>query len=314
MSILVSGSLAYDYIMSFPDTFKNHILPDQIHILNVAFMVDKLQKNLGGTAGNIAYTMKLLGQNDAFIFAPIGTDSAEYLAHCQKYGLSTKYIPQSTAKLTSSAYVTTDKDDNQIVAFYSGAGDEAINQTLEQVEESISLMLITPTKKDAMIAQAKECFEKKIPFVFDPSHQLPAFDARELAMVIGQADFYIANDYEMKLTEEKTGWDMVEMLNHVKTIILTRGAEGSTIITKDERWEIPVCPVLSVEDPTGAGDAYRSGFFTGYARGATMEVCGRMGAVASAYAIEHYGTQNHFFTVEEFKARYEQAFGERLVF
>lgn len=313
MAILVTGSLAYDYIMDFPDSFKNHILPEQIHMLNVSFVVDKMQKNLGGTAGNIAYSLQLLGA-DPLIFAPIGTDSADYLAHCKKHNLSTKCMPQSTTKMSSAAYVTTDKDDNQIVAFYSGAGDEATELKIADVTEEISLAIISPTKKEAMIAQAKECFEKKIPFVFDPSHQLTAFDPRELTMVIGQADFYIANDYEMKLTEEKTGWDIVEMLNHVKTIILTRGAEGSTIITKDERWEIPVCPVLSVEDPTGAGDAYRSGFFAGYVHGLDFGICGRMGAVASAYAIEHYGTQNHFFTIEEFKARYEQEFGEKLVF
>lgn len=311
MSVLVTGSLAYDYIMDFPDSFKNHILPEQIHMLNVSFVVDKMQKNLGGTAGNIAYSLQLLGANP-LIFGPIGTDSADYLAHCKKYNLSTKYMPQSTTKMSSAAYVTTDKDDNQIVAFYSGAGDEATELKVADVQEEISLAIISPTKKEAMISQAKECFEQKIPFVFDPSHQLTAFDPRELTMVIGQADFYIANDYEMKLTEQKTGWDIVEMLNHVKIIILTRGAEGSTIITKDERWEIPVCPVLSVEDPTGAGDAYRSGFFAGYVRGLDFGVCGRMGAVASAYAIEHYGTQNHHFTVEEFKTRYEEAFGEKL--
>ena len=313
MSVLVSGSLAYDYIMDFPDSFKNHILPEQIHMLNVSFVVDKMQKNFGGTAGNIAYTMKLLGI-DPLLFSPIGTDSTDYLTHFKKYGISTKYVPQSTEKMTAAAYITTDKEHNQIIAFYNGACDEASNLSVNQVDEKIDLAMVTPTKQDSMIQLAKECYDKNIPFVFDPSHQLTAFDNRELCMVIGQSDFYIANDYEMKLTEQKTGWDILEMLNHVKTIILTRGNEGSTIITKDERWEIPVCPVMSVEDPTGAGDAYRAGFFAGYTRGANMEVCGRMGAVASAYAIEHYGTQKHHFTLDEFKERYEKAFEEKLVF
>lgn len=312
MAILISGSMAYDYIMSFPDSFKNHILPEQIHILNVSFMVDKLSKNLGGVAGNIAYTMKLLGVEEPLILSPIGTDYSEYFAHCAKFGISTKYLKPSTEKMTSGAYITTDKDDNQIVAYYSGAGDEALDLKVSKVAEEISLAIISPTKKEAMIAHAKECFEKKIPFVFDPSHQLPAFDGRELAMLIGQSDFYVANDYEMKLTEEKTGWDVLELLNHTKTVILTRGAQGSTIITKDERIEIPVCPATSVEDPTGAGDAYRAGFFAAYHRGANWETCGRVGAVAATYAVEKFGTQNHFFTPEEFRSRYQETFGEVL--
>ncbi len=311
MSVLISGSLAYDYIMDFPDSFKNHILPEQIHILNVCFVVDKMQKNLGGVAGNIAYNLKLLG-GEPLIFAPLGTDSADYLAHCKKYDLTTKYIPISTSRMNAAAYVTTDKDHNQVIAFYNGACDEATELSVKQVDEKIELAMITPTKTEAMIKHAKECYDSKIPFVFDPSHQLASFDPRELAMVIGQSDFYIANDYEMKLTEQKTGWDIVEMLNHVKTIILTRGAEGSTIITKDERWEIPICPVSSVEDPTGAGDGYRAGFFAGYVRGLSFDVCGRMGAVVSAYAIEKYGTQNHYFTIDEFKARYKAAFNQEI--
>lgn len=311
MSILISGSLAYDYIMDFPDSFRNHILPEQIHILNVCFVVDEMKKNLGGCAGNIGYTMKLLGA-EPLVLAPLGKDSEEYLAHFKKHGISTKYMPMSETKMTSSAHITTDKDDNQIIAYYNGAGDEAENYHVSDIAEPISIALITPTKKEAMIAHAKECYEAGIPFVFDPSHQLTAFDNRELSMLIGQADFYVANDYEMKLTEEKTGWDVLEMLNHVETIILTRGAEGSTVITKEARWEIPVCPASSVEDPTGAGDAYRAGFFAAYVKGADLETCGRVGAVAATYAIEHYGTQNHFFTLPEFKKRYHETFGAEL--
>ncbi len=311
MSILISGSLAYDYIMDFPDSFRNHILPEQIHILNVCFVVDEMKKNLGGVAGNIAYTMKLLGA-EPIILAPIGNDGNEYYEHCKKFNISTAYMPMSAQKLTSSAHITTDKDDNQIIAYYNGAGDEAQNLHVRDVKEPLSIAMITPTKKDAMIQHAKECFEAGIPFVFDPSHQLTAFDGRELSMVIGQADFYIANDYEMKLTTDKTGWSMEEMLNHVETIILTRGDKGSTVMTKDAQWEIPICPAISVEDPTGAGDAYRAGFFAAYVRGTDLETCGHVGAVAATYAVEHYGTQNHCFTLEEFKTRYQKAFTKTL--
>jgi len=309
MSILISGSLAYDYIMDFPDSFKNHILPDQIHILNVCFMVDNLNKNLGGCAGNIAYTMKLLG-TDPIIFAPIGKDGEEYLNFLKKAGIKTDYIQVSEDKNTSSAHITTDKDDNQIIAYYNGAGDEAINLNIADVKEEIKLAMITPTKKEAMIKHAKECYDKKIPFVFDPSHQLTAFTPQELMMVIGQAKFYIANDYEMKLTEEKTGWDKNELLNHVEVLITTLGDKGSVIATKDKVFEIGICPAISVDDPTGAGDAYRAGFFTAYMQGHDYQTCGQVGAVASTYAIENYGTVNHYFTKEEFKKRYEDAFGE----
>ncbi|MFZ2978219.1 MAG: carbohydrate kinase family protein, partial [Candidatus Magasanikiibacteriota bacterium] len=278
MSLLISGSLAYDYIMDFPDSFKNHILPDQIHILNVCFVVEKLNKNFGGCAGNIAYTAKLLGA-EPIILAPLGSDAREYMEHFQKNNISTKYMPIIENSLTSSAHITTDKDDNQIIAYHNGVADRATDLTVSQVEESIDLALITPTKKEAMIKHAKECYEKKIPFVFDPSHQLTAFTAQELMMLIGQAKFYISNDYEMKLTQEKTGWDMAELLNHVEVVITTLGEKGSVITTKDQIIEVGVCPASSVEDPTGAGDAYRSGFFIAYTQGHDYKTCGQVGAV-----------------------------------
>lgn len=307
MPILISGSLAYDYIMDFPDSFKNHILPDQLHILNVCFVVDQLKKNLGGCAGNIAYTIKLLG-GEPIVFGPLGSDGNEYLKHFKKNGISTKYMPITSDKLTSSAHITTDKDDNQIIAYYNGAGDEAVNLRIADVKEQLDLALITPTKKDAMIIHAKECYERRLPFVFDPSHQLTAFDGRELCMLIGQAKFYIGNDYELKLTYQKTGWDEVELLNHVEIVIMTLGERGSIIMTRDQRFEIQPCPARSVDDPTGAGDAYRAGFFTAYAQGFDLETCGQVGSVAATYAIEHYGTQNHTFKINEFTRRFLETY------
>lgn len=302
MSLLISGSLAYDYIMDFPDSFKNHILPEQIHILNVCFVVDKMQKNFGGCAGNMAYTMKLLGA-EPIIFAPLGSDAGDYLNWIKQNDLDTKYIPIEKEKMTSAAYITTDKDDNQIIAYYNGAADRAIDLNISEVNEKIDLALITPTKKSAMLKHAKECYDKKIPFVFDPSHQLTAFTPQELMATLGMAKFYIANDYEMKLTQEKTGWDMKELLNHVEIVITTLGERGSVICTKDKTIEVGVCPAQSVEDPTGAGDAYRAGFFSAYVEGQDLKTCGQMGAVAATYAVENYGTQNHRFTLEEFKGR-----------
>jgi len=311
MSILISGSLAYDYIMDFPDSFKNHILPDQIHILNVCFVVDKMQKNFGGCAGNVGYTMNLLKTNP-IIFSPLGSDFNDYLNWLKKNNLKIDYIPTIKDKMTSAAYITTDKDDNQIIAYYNGAADNAIELNISDVKEKIDLVLITPTKKEAMIKHAKECYDKKIPFVFDPSHQLTAFTPQELMATIGQATFYIANDYEMKLTEEKTGMTAKDMLDHMEAVIITLGEKGSKIITKNEEIDVEVCPAESVDDPTGAGDAYRAGFFSAYVLGQDFKTCGEVGAVAATYAIEHYGTQNHNFTVEEFKNKYRKAFGKDL--
>lgn len=311
MPTLISGSIAYDYIMDFPDSFKNHILPDQIHILNVCFMVDKITKNFGGCAGNIGYTMKLLGGNP-IVFSPIGSDGNEYVKHFKKYKIKTKYLPVSKEKLTSAAYITTDKDDNQIIAYYNGSGDEARNMRINNVKEKIDFALITPTKKDAMILHAKDCYEAKIPFLFDPSHQLTAFNARELTMLLGQADFYIANDYEMKLTQKKTNLTMKDMLTQVEVVITTLGKHGSIIRTKNELIAIKPCPAISVDDPTGAGDAYRAGFFTAYVAGHDLKTCGQIASVAATYAVERYGTQNHEFTLKEFAQRYEETYEEKI--
>ena len=313
MNILISGSLAYDYIMDFPDSFKNHILPDQLHILNVCFVVEQLKKNLGGCATNIAYTLKLLEANP-LIIGPVGQDGQDLLNFFKEKNIETKYIKKLDSEMTSSAHITTDKDDNQIIAYHNGAGNMATDIHINDVTEKIELALITPTKKDAMIQHALECYDKKIPFCFDPSHQLTAFSDQELSAVIGQAKFYIGNDYELKLTEEKTGWDTNELLDHVEILIITLGDKGSIIKTKTETIEIAPCPALSVDDPTGAGDAYRGGFFAGYMRGYDFKTCGQMASVTAVYAVENYGTVNHEFTMEEFEKRYEGVYGEPLNF
>ena len=312
MSILISGSLAYDYIMDFPDSFRNHILPEQIHILNVCFVVDNLQKNFGGTAGNIAYNMKMLG-GEPIIFSPIGSDGMEYLSYLEKLNLNTKYIKKIADKLCGSAHITTDKDDNQITAFYNGAHDKAVEMKVSEVEEKLDLVLISPTSKNAMIAHAKECYEKNIPICFDPGQQITAFSAQELQLLVGQAKIIIGNDYEIKLLQEKTGWNMAELLKHAEVVITTLGDRGSVITTKEEIIEVSVCSAHSVDDPTGAGDAYRAGFFLAYIQGKDLKACAQVGATTAVYAVENYGTQNHVFTKVEFENRYEENFGEKIV-
>lgn len=311
MPILISGSLAYDYIMDFPDSFKNHILPDQIHILNVCFVVDELRKNFGGCAGNIAYTTKLLGE-EPVVLAAIGMDAQDYLEHFKENNLDVSHMPVSKKKMTSSAHITTDREDNQIIAYYNGAGDDSMDLSINDVKQKIDLVIVAPTKKEVMIKHAKECYDNKIPFVFDPSHQLTAFTPQELMRVIGQAKFYIANDYEMKLTEEKTGMKAAGMLDHMEAVIVTLGEQGSRVITKNGVIEVGICPAESVDDPTGAGDAYRAGFFSAYVRGFDWQTCAEVGAVASTYTVEKYGTQTHVFTIEEFKEKYKKAFNKDL--
>ncbi|MFA4830842.1 MAG: carbohydrate kinase family protein [Patescibacteria group bacterium] len=311
MTILISGTIAYDFIMDFPDSFKNHILPDQIHILNVCFTVDKLHKNYGGTAANIAHTVKLLG-GEPIVFSPMGTDGKDYLDYLNKKGINTNYIIIAKEKLTGSAHITTDKDDNQITAFYNGAHSEAAKLNISDVKEKIDFALISPTQKDAMVKHAKECYDLKIPFVFDPGQQIPALSPQELMAAIGQAKFLIGNDYEMKLIEEKTGWDGHEMLNHVGVLITTLGSKGSIITTKNKILEIMPCQPRSTDDPTGAGDAYRAGFFTAYVNGHDLKTCGQVGSVAATYAVENYGTQNHRFTLKEFEGRYRETYGETI--
>jgi adenosine kinase len=308
MSIAISGSLAYDYIMSFPDQFKNHILPDKIHILNVCFVIDRLTKEFGGTGGNIAHTMNMLGA-EPIIVAPLGMDGRDYMEMLEIKGITTEHIPLSESLYTSSAYITTDKDDNQVTAFYPGAGIEARDIKIENIKNKPNLALLSPAEKNSTLTHAKECNALGIPFVFDPGQQITAFSDQEIMMMIGLSSFLIANDYELALITQKTGWDESELLNHVNIIVKTLGGEGSVIMTKDRKIKIGICPAESVTDPTGAGDAYRAGFFTGYERGFDLELCGQMGAVSATYAIEKLGTQNHMFTKEEFIARLQSTFG-----
>jgi len=312
MSILVSGSLVYDHIMNFPDSFKNHIMPDRIHILNVCFGVERLQKSWGGTAGNIALTMKMLGM-EPLVVSSVGSDGAEYLKHLEKKNVSTKFIHTDKEQLTASAYITTDADDNQITAFYNGPLCEEHTLSLREIKEPISLALISPTQKQVMMKHMKECAELQIKAVFDPGQQMTAFDEIELKKMISQAHFVIGNDYEIGLLQKRTGWDARELLKNTKVLITTLGERGSVITTAEgEEIEVDPCAPQSFDDPTGAGDAYRAGFFVGFELGYNWKTCGQMGSVAASYAIETFGTQEHDFTLQQFRDRYSKAYGEEI--
>lgn len=311
MAILVSGSLVYDHIMNFPDSFKNHILPDQIHILNVCFMVDRLERSWGGTGGNIAFNMKTLGA-DPILISAVGTDGRDYVNYLARHGLKTEQILTDEKRLTASAYITTDADDNQLTAFYNGPLDLAKEAEIGKIE-GVSLAVISPTHKEVMKKHLKDCFENKIRTVFDPGQQITAFSEIELQQMISQSYFIIGNDYEIKLLQERTGWDTKEILKNAKVLITTLGDRGSVVTTNEgEEIVIGSCAPRSFDDPTGAGDAYRAGFFVGYEMGYNWKTCGQLGAVMASYAIETYGTQVEF-TKEDFMERYEEAFREKIV-
>lgn len=311
MSILISGSLAYDYIMDFPDSFKNHILPDQLHILNVSFMVSKLEKGLGGNAGNIAYTIKLLGGKPV-IASTLGKDGAEYLAHWKKIGISAEHVINDDKRFTSSAYITTDKDDNQITAFYPGPAERSAEIHLKDTAQDISIVLISPTHQHVMLQHLQESRGDGFITVFDPGQQITAFNSQELKTCIDQADFIVGNDYEIKLICERTGWSVKELVGDKRILITTLGERGSVVATAGEVIEIAPCQPQSVDDPTGAGDAFRAGFFVAYEKKLSLATCAKVGSCAASYAIENYGTQSHTFTIKEFQERYKKTYGEEI--
>lgn len=305
MNILISGSLAYDTIMDFPGRFRDHILPDQIHVLNTCFLVDGIVKNYGGCAGNIAYTMRLLGADPA-VLSVLGSDGASYVSYLESLGISTRHIRQESLALSSQATIITDKDNNQITAYHNGASEAASELSISDVGHVPHLAILAPTKKMAMIKHARECASAKIPFVFDPGQQLGGFDKDELREMFSSCSFFIANDYEMTMAQRCAGYSAEELYAMIDTVIVTLGSKGSLLHAKHgaEQIEIPPCRPREVRDPTGAGDAYRAGFFSAYGAGKEFMICGRIGSVAAAYAIEHYGTQNHQFTLNEFEQRY----------
>lgn len=312
MSIFVSGALAYDRIMDFPGSFKDHIMPENIHILNVSFGVEKLVQSFGGTAGNIAFNIKLLG-GDPIIVSAVGKDGGEYLSRLEGLGIKTNYIQKDDDLLTASCYITTDQDDNQISAFYNGPSILATRVNVADIKEPLSLAIVSPNKKEVILKQIGECSRLGVKAAFDPGQQITSFSREDLRKAISGSYFVLGNDYEIKLMETHSGWKKKEILQKVKVLITTLGKRGSIIETAEgDKVEAKACPPTAVVDPTGAGDAYRGGFFVGYEKGYNLKTCGQMGAVAASYAVETTGTQEYSFTKEDFIQRYKKAFGEDL--
>lgn len=307
MRALICGSFAYDHIMVFEDRFKNHILPDKVHMLNVSFLVPEMRREFGGCAGNIAYNLKLIGGNPVPM-GTIGEDFGPYAKWMDQCRIDRTHLTVCEGTFTGQAFVTTDLDDNQITAFHPGAMSFSHLNTVGDAAD-IRVGIVSPDGRDGMIVHAEQFSSAGIPFIFDPGQGLPMFGDEDLRRFIGQATWIASNDYEWALIAERTGMTVEEALEEVEAVIVTRGADGSTIHTRDGRIEIPGVPVAETKDPTGCGDAYRAGLLYGLANELDWETTGRIASLLGAIKIAEHGTQNHTFTIDEFHGRYRDAFG-----
>ena len=310
MTALICGSFAFDTIMVFPDQFKNHILPDKVHILNVSFLVPEMRREFGGCAGNIAYNLKLLG-GEGVPMGTVGRDFDSYAQWMDRCGISRKYLRVVADSYTAQAFITTDLDDNQITAFHPGAMNSShLNEV--PTDAGIRIGIVSPDGRDGMIEHAAQFKAANIPFIFDPGQGLPMFGGAELTAFIDQASWVTVNDYECELLQERTGLTPQAIAERIDALIVTLGAKGSHIYTQNKRIEIPSAKISSAADPTGCGDAYRAGLLYGIMNQLDWETTGRIAALMGAMKIEHPGTQNHAFTSEEFAARFKNEFGSSL--
>ena len=307
MSILVTGSIAFDTIMVFPDRFRNHLLPEQLHILNVCFLTPEIRREYGGTAGNIAYNLKLLGE-DPLVMATVGEDAAPYIARFDTLAIRTRLLRRIPGTFTAQAFITTDLDDNQITAFHPGAMEHSHENHVEG-DLAARLAIVAPAGKLGMLQHARECAQAGVPFVFDPGQGLPMFSPEEIREFLRLADYVAVNDYEGKLLEEKAGRKLESLAREVKALVCTLGGKGSLILAGGERHEIPIVAAEQMSDPTGCGDAYRAGLLYGIAHGWDWPSSGRLGAVMGAIKIAQRGAQNHSPAREEIEARFRRAFG-----
>ncbi len=310
MSILICGSLAYDSIMVFHDKFENHILPEKIHKLNVSFLVPEMRREFGGCAGNIAYNLKLLGEN-GHIMAACGTDFSPYANHLDQLGISRQHILSVEHSYTAQAFITTDLADNQITAFHPGAMNFSHLNQIDQAK-GIKIGIISPDGREGMLQHAQQFHAARIPFVFDPGQGMPMFDGAELLHFIELADFVTVNDYEAEMLEVRTGLTLKALSTKVRALIVTRGEAGSDILTAEGHYPIPCVRAEKVLDPTGCGDAYRSGLLYGLSKGWGWERTGRLASLMGAIKISHRGGQNHTPTRDDIAMRYHEAFGETL--
>ena len=310
MSALISGSVAYDSIMVFQDQFKNHILPDKVHMLSVSFLVPEMRKEFGGCAGNIAFNLKLLG-GDPLPMATVGKDFGPYGDWMDKLGINRRHVTVIENEFTAQCFITTDLDDNQIAAFHPGAmGVAHVNDVGDA--EGADIAIVSPDAPRAMFDHAAQCVDNDIPFIFDPGQQLPMLNGDELRQFIDQATWLAVNDYEWSLIEDKTSMSLQEAISKVKALIVTKGGEGSTIYAEGKEFGIEAAKPEALLDPTGCGDAYRAGLLYGLTNDMDWDTTARIASLMGAYKIEKAGTQNHSFEMSDFEARFKENFGREI--
>ncbi len=310
MRTLICGSIAYDNIMVFPDHFKNHILPEKIHVLNVAFLVPEMRREFGGCAGNIAYNLKMLG-GEPIMMATVGDDIQPYRTRFEQFGLDQSNVLHVKDTFTAQAFITTDLDDNQITAFHPGAMNFSHLNSVHDAK-NIQLGIIAPDGRDGMLQHALEFHQNGIPFIFDPGQGLPMYNGDELTDFIDKADYVAVNDYEGQLLQERTGLTLESIAKKTRALIVTLGAQGSTIYTDGRQIDIPSVKPQNIVDPTGCGDAYRAGLLYGIAHGMDWQTTGRLGSLIGALKIAHRGGQNHAFTRDMIDQLYFDHFGNRI--
>lgn len=310
MSTLICGSFAYDTIMVFEDQFKNHILPEKVHILNVCFIAPRMRREFGGCAGNIAYNLKMLG-GDPLPMGTVGMDFEPYARWMDENEITRRHVTELADRYTAQAYITTDMDDNQITAFHPGAMDDAQVNNVGDAE-GVSLGIVSPDGKQAMLDHARQFYESNIPFIFDPGQGLPMFSGEELETIIRQASYLTVNDYESELVQERTQRDLESLGTDLEALIVTRGGKGSEILRAGGKLRIPAVKISQALDPTGCGDAYRAGLLYGITNELDWETTGRIASLMGGIKIETHGTQNHRISRGEFEMRFEASFGYRL--
>jgi adenosine kinase len=309
MNILLTGSVAYDYLMTFPGLFKEQILPERLESISLSFLVDSMSRQRGGVAPNIAYTMALLGAKPR-VMATVGEDFAEYRVWLDSKGVDTSLMEIVPGVFTASFFATTDQANAQIASFYPGAMGHASKQSLKDLPSKPELVLVSPNEPGAMTKFAAESRELEIPYLYDPSQQVLRLEGEELARDMEGAHFLFCNDYEFGLISKKTGWSLDQILEHVNILVITRGKDGASLYTDGEEYQIPVVPPDEIVDPTGVGDAFRGGFLAGYSQGFDWKLCGEMGSLAAAYVLEQNGPQSHAYSREEFVKRFRNHFDD----
>ena len=311
MRVAICGSMAFDTIMVFEGRFQEHILPDQVHILNVSFLVPGMRREFGGCAGNIAYNLKLLGGDPVPVATVGGDDAGVYFERFADLGIDTRCVRPVPGSYTAQAFITTDKENNQITAFHPGAMAQSHMARIADAGSGIGLGIVGPDGKEGMVAHAREFLQAGIPFVFDPGQALPLFSGDELLKLIDAAEYLAVNDYEGKLVQEKTGLPLDVLARRVKALVVTKGAEGSEVLCDGERIEVPCVQADAVVDPTGCGDAYRGGLLYGLANGLDWSSTARLSSLMGALKIARQGGQNHAPTQEEISQRFLEAWGYR---